>query len=88
MTQFTRRVRIIRNIYGTKKAMKKLSLVILASMLIPFIGFAHEGHGAADGFTITHYFVEPPHAIYTWSFLLVSCMLVSYYKLNRKRSSK
>ena len=39
---------------------KKLSLGMAAAM-VPFLGFAHEGHGHTHGFTITHYFVEPVH---------------------------
>jgi hypothetical protein len=88
MTQFSRRVRFITNIYSTKKTMKKFSIAALAIILFPFISFAHEGHGATDGFTITHYFVEPEHAIYTWSFLLAGFILISYYKMRKKRSSK
>jgi hypothetical protein len=68
--------------------MKKSSIAVLAGILIPFIGFAHEGHGATDGFTITHYFVEPEHAIYTWSFLMAGFILISYYQLKKKKSSK
>jgi hypothetical protein len=68
--------------------MIKSFLITLGSGLIPFIGFAHEGHGTTDGFTITHYFVEPEHAIYTWSFLMAGAILISYYRLKKKRSSK
>jgi len=68
--------------------MKKFFTIALASALIPFIGFAHEGHGTTDGYTITHYFVEPEHAIYTWSFFMASALLISYYRLKKKRSSK
>ena len=68
--------------------MKKFFITGLVSALIPFIGFAHEGHGATDGYTITHYFIEPEHAIYTWSFFMASAILISYYRLKKKRSSK
>ena len=44
-----------------KEVMKKI--LIAASLLVPFISFAHDGHGVTGGFTITHYFVEPQHAI-------------------------
>lgn len=27
--------------------------------------FAHPGHGETEGFTITHYFTEPVHAVVT-----------------------
>jgi hypothetical protein len=71
-----------------KKQMKKFLISAFAGIMIPFIGFAHEGHGATDGFTITHYFVEPEHAIYTWSFLMAGLILISYYQVKKKRSSK
>ena len=67
--------------------MKKF-LTAFAVALIPFIGFAHEGHGATNGYTITHYFVEPEHAIYTWSFFMASFILISYYRIKKRRSSK
>jgi hypothetical protein len=65
--------------------MRKFFVTTCASALLPFIGFAHEGHGAHNGFTITHYFVEPEHAIYTWSALMMSTILISYYKTKKKR---
>lgn len=43
--------------------MKKLVPLCIGSAIIPFLGFAHEGHGHTNGFTITHYFVEPEHVI-------------------------
>jgi hypothetical protein len=58
--------------------MKKV--LIAASLLVPFISFAHDGHGEHSGFTITHYFVEPGHAVYTWSFIVVGLLLVRYFK--------
>ena len=67
-----------------KEAMKKI--LIAASMLVPFISFAHEGHGVTEGFTITHYFIEADHAIYTWSFIAAGLILAKY--LRGKRASK
>lgn len=64
--------------------MKKI--LIAASLLVPFISFAHDGHGETGGFTITHYFVEPGHAIYTWSFIVAGFVLAIY--LRRKNASK
>jgi uncharacterized membrane protein YhdT len=28
---------------------------------MPMLGTAHEGHGSTEGFTVTHYWVEPEH---------------------------
>ena len=41
--------------------MKKLFIMLISGAMIPLFGFAHEGHGSTDGYTITHYFVEPEH---------------------------
>lgn len=35
----------------------------LAGLLTGGAVFAHEGHGHTHGFTITHYMVEPEHAL-------------------------
>jgi len=67
-----------------KEVMKKV--LIAASMLVPFISFAHDGHGVTGGFSITHYFVEPDHAIYTWSFIAAGLILAKYLK--GRRASK
>jgi len=64
--------------------MKKV--LIAASMLVPFISFAHDGHGVTGGFSITHYFVEPDHAIYTWSFIAAGLILAKY--LRSRKASK
>jgi len=66
----------------------KKTFILLGSSVLPFLGFAHEGHGSTGGYTITHYFVEPDHAIYTWSFLMAGAILISHYRLKKKRSSK
>lgn len=61
--------------------MKKI--LIAAGLMIPFISFAHDGHGVTSGFTITHYFVEPGHAIYTWSFVVAGFILAKYLKARK-----
>jgi len=63
--------------------MRKTFLATCATVLVPFLGFAHEGHGSSDGFTISHYFVEPEHAIYTWTFLMVLAA-ISFYSARKK----
>jgi hypothetical protein len=75
-------------LHSKKGTMRKFFTIAFVSALIPFIGFAHEGHGSTNGYTITHYFVEPEHAIYTWSFLMVSAVLVSYFRIKKRRSTK
>ena len=68
--------------------MKKNSILASTALLIPFISMAHEGHGTTDGYTITHYFVEPEHAVFTWSILLVTFFLLSVNRLKKKRLGK
>lgn len=65
--------------------MKKLFFA--TSLLVPFIGFAHDGHGHTGGFTITHYFTEPQHALFTWSFI-VAGFVIAYLKVKRERATK
>lgn len=38
-------------------------ILSLAGLLAGSTAFAHEGHGHTHGFTITHYMVEPEHAL-------------------------
>ena len=64
--------------------MKKV--LIAASLLVPFVSFAHDGHGVTGGFTIIHYFVEPGHAVYTWSFIVAGLVLAKY--LRARKASK
>lgn len=64
--------------------MKKI--LIAAGLLVPFFSFAHPGHGETGGYTIIHYFVEPTHAIFTWSFIIAGFVLATYLK--RRNASK
>lgn len=64
--------------------MKKI--LIAAGIAVPLISFAHDGHSVTEGFTITHYFIEPAHAIYTWSFIIGGFILVKY--LRGRKASK
>jgi hydrogenase/urease accessory protein HupE len=68
--------------------MKKSSLAAVAVLLIPFISLAHEGHGATEGFTITHYFVEPVHLLYTLAFGVASYFAISFYRKGKKEAGK
>jgi hypothetical protein len=60
--------------------MKRLAIMLLA--LLPFSTFAHEGHGHTEGFTITHYIVEPEHALPLLAALVVAVVLIR--RLGRK----
>jgi len=61
--------------------MKKV--LIAASLLVPFASFAHDGHGVTGGFTIIHYFVEPGHAVFTWSFIVAGIVLAKYLRARK-----
>lgn len=62
--------------------MKKIALVGLFAAMVPVSLFAHPGHGETDGFTITHYFTEPIHAITTIGALVVA---IVYIRLQRNK---
>ena len=40
---------------------KLLPFASVLFLLIPMLVTAHEGHGSTEGYTITHYVVEPVH---------------------------
>jgi hydrogenase/urease accessory protein HupE len=66
-----------------RNIMNKKLLLSLLFGLLPFLMFAHEGHGHTHGYTITHYFVEPEHlavilGIFTAAFV--------YWKYFRKKT--
>ena len=44
---------------------------------------AHDGHGEHSGFTITHYFAEPVHAVYTLGLIVVGFFLVRHFKAKK-----
>lgn len=63
--------------------MKKTASILALIAALPFTGFAHEGHGHTHGFTITHYMVEPDHALFTGVVLLATIV----YLWNRRRKA-
>ncbi len=63
--------------------MKKITSLLALTAALPFTGFAHEGHGHTHGFTITHYIVEPEHALFTG--LVLAATVV--YLWNRRRKA-
>ncbi len=65
--------------------MKKIALISLLAFLVPFLSFAHEGHGHTHGFTITHYFVEPEHLLLLIGVLAAGTLFFrSYFKKEKK----
>lgn len=63
--------------------MKKLSALLFS--LIPFLSFAHPGHGENEGYTLTHYLVEPVHLI---TGLVVGMALYIYFNHSVRKSKK
>jgi hypothetical protein len=68
--------------------MKKISSALKTGFLImaPFAGMAHPGHGETEGFTITHYFTEPVHAMV--SVLLMAGIIFTVSYIRRKKSGE
>jgi len=65
------------------KKIVQLLNVLLGILLLPIASFAHPGHGEGDGFSITHYLIQPEHI--APSFLVI--VAVVYFSLRRKRKS-
>ncbi|MBK5270682.1 MAG: hypothetical protein JJE22_06680 [Bacteroidia bacterium] len=65
--------------------MKKFAFIVMIVLLLPVSLLAHPGHGGTDGFSITHYFVEPEHAITTVSFIVLFAGVV-YYRWKKAKS--
>lgn len=63
--------------------MKKLFALLFA--FVPFLSFAHPGHGDTEGFTIIHYVVEPIHVI---TLAVVGVAVYIYYKHMMRRTKK
>jgi len=64
--------------------MRKI-LSLLVALPATTAAFAHEGHGHTDGFTITHYFTEPEHAI---PLILAVAAVILVVKRYRKSAAK
>lgn len=64
--------------------MKKIATAALLLSGLPLASFAHEGHGHTHGFTITHYFVEPEHAVLTWAVLAIAA---GYIWIQRRKKA-
>lgn len=58
--------------------MRKL-LSLLITLSATSAAFAHEGHGHTHGYTITHYFVEPEHALAIAAGLAIVVLLVKRF---------
>lgn len=50
--------------------MKKVSSILF--LLLPFVTFAHPGHGETEGYSIIHYFTEPLHIVVLLSVLALA----------------
>jgi hypothetical protein len=66
--------------------MKKITFAALVIVLAPLIGSAHPGHGNTDGYSIIHYFVEPVHAVITYSILLFAVIYIWYSRRQKQRN--
>ena len=66
--------------------MIKLFFIALMMSLMPVAVMSHPGHGETEGFTITHYLVEPIHVIATIGILFFVVVIVKWFKRKRKMS--
>ncbi len=64
--------------------MKKIAFAVLVIVLYPLIGSAHPGHGATDGYSIIHYFVEPVHAVFTYGSLFCAVAYIWYTRRQKQ----
>jgi hypothetical protein len=64
--------------------MKKY-IVLLLTCLATLPSFAHPGHGDSDGYTITHYMVEPVHAFAVLASLAVIVLLVRRFRTSNAK---
>ncbi len=59
-------------------------MIASLALLLPALTWAHPGHGETDGYTITHYFTEPQHAIITLGVLTA----ITVFIIRERRKSK
>jgi hypothetical protein len=68
--------------------MKKIAFAVsLVALALPLFVAAHPGHGEHGGYTITHYFTEPVHAVVGIS-LLIAVFLVAVFLKGKKEHVK
>lgn len=65
---------------------KRTGLAFLIA-LAPLLTWAHPGHGGTDGWTIIHYFVEWPHAVLSWTVVLLIVIVTRYLWREEKRQN-
>jgi hypothetical protein len=65
--------------------MKKIAVLFLL-VAAPLIIYAHPGHGSTDGYSIIHYFVEPTHAVVTWSVLAIAFLYIRAMRRKNQHS--
>lgn len=66
--------------------MKKVISLTLSFFLLsmPLVSLAHPGHGETGGYTIIHYFIEPMHAVVTYSILFGTLAYIIYRRTNKQ----
>jgi hypothetical protein len=67
---------------------KSIALILTSFCSFPLIADAHPGHGDDDGYTITHYFTQPVHAIVSFTLLaVVAFIILNIYKNSRRQKA-
>jgi hypothetical protein len=66
--------------------MKKFMIAfILFVSCMPLVSLAHPGHGDTEGFSITHYIVEPIHLLVSITVLSAVALYIRHLSRNRKK---
>lgn len=66
--------------------MKKNIFATVIIFLAPLLVLAHPGHGDTGGYTIIHYFVEPVHAVITYSILFIAAIYIWHARKQRQQN--
>ena len=65
--------------------MKKIAFAVsLAALASPLFVAAHPGHGEHGGYTITHYFTEPVHAVAAIGILIAAFAVVFFIQQKKE----
>ncbi len=70
--------------------MKNISTTIHFTIILifPLMTKAHPGHGETDGYTITHYFTAPSHAVITLGSIVILYAMFRFINKEKFKAQK